>query len=159
MRQGFPRSLVLVDRQATSIEDQRRVRGTWSLEEPLQLFCCSGNAGGFGTTTSFYSRLIKSKCDGTLGETLGLDDNQLNNLFQITFGLRITSKSLWFGNVTKEPYLFAISTQDMVNLVYRPVQDANREEKPSCKLLFSIQGCCKCGLMLNLLSHEANYKT
>lgn len=58
--------------------------GTWFPEyhKALLLFCCSGNVCGGGPTTSFYRGLVVSKCDDTLGETLGLNDNQLASLFQ-----------------------------------------------------------------------------
>lgn len=34
-----------------------------------------------GSTESFYSELVEFECDDILGEPLGLDDNQPNNLY------------------------------------------------------------------------------
>lgn len=44
-----------------------------------------GKAGGRSTTPILYSRLVKFKIDDILGGALGLNEDQLANLFQKTF--------------------------------------------------------------------------
>lgn len=63
------------------------MQGTWCTvcRKTLLPFCHSGNARDGSSTASFYTGLVKAECDGILGETLGLDDNQLVSLFLRTF--------------------------------------------------------------------------
>lgn len=63
---SFSGSLVPVDVKPDSIIDRGWVHGS--------------------LTASFYRRLVESECGDSLGENLGLYDNQLASLFQCTFG-------------------------------------------------------------------------
>lgn len=80
----FPGSLVLVGGKSDS-----RL-STWYTEcrKAFLLFRRSVNANGFGTIASFYSKLVESRRDVTLGETQGFDDSQLDSQFERKSGQR-----------------------------------------------------------------------
>lgn len=55
---------------------------TWytTCRQALLLLCHSGNSSGSGSMTSFYSGLVQARFD----DILGLLNNQLDSLFQLT---------------------------------------------------------------------------
>lgn len=64
----------------------RRLNSTW--HQDIYDFR-SSNANGCGSTASLYIRLVVPERGDILGKTLRLDDNQLDSLFQQTFGPKI----------------------------------------------------------------------
>lgn len=80
----FLRSLVLKDRKFGVIEDRCWVQ---CMRKTLLLFRHSGNASCVDSAASFYSGFVNADCIYAFGETLGIEDNPLDNLFQRTFGL------------------------------------------------------------------------
>jgi hypothetical protein len=85
VRRVFPQLVSLTELQ-TWVKRRPRL-GAWHLEccQALTALYQSGNAIGGSSTLAFYRGLVAGKSDDVLGETLGIDEEELAGLFRRTF--------------------------------------------------------------------------